>query len=226
MGLEMVLLLVDEPALRHLLDMQWASLYSGMEKGALRDQRPSRDMRLKRPFDIDIEAEILDWMDACELEGNPTVLEALALTKEAEEGLLHIMHFASPGAWEVWEGRAFLYLDVALKTSVPHVDALYSESTWMDVSSRLNGLPEEEFAQSVCLDWMERRKALGETLDEKEDAKIVPTYEAHDRASRILVHAVTRWQTESNLVGIVGREHLRAAEWGHGVWNLHEFLSR
>ena len=59
--------------------------------------------------------------------------------------------------------------------------------------ARLAGLPEDEFAESVCLDWMDRRKELGETLDEKEDPKIVPTYEAHNRASRTLVHAITRW---------------------------------
>jgi hypothetical protein len=71
---------------------------------------------------------------------------------------------------------------------------------------------------------MERRKELGETLDEKEDPKIMPTYEAHHRASRTMVYTVNRWISEDRLVGIVGREHLRAAEWGHGVWNLSEFL--
>jgi hypothetical protein len=73
---------------------------------------------------------------------------------------------------------------------------------------------------------MQRRKALGETLDEKEDPKIVPTYEAHDRASRTLIHAINTWLGDDNLVGIIGREHLRAAEWGHGAWNLSAFLNR
>ena len=33
---------------------------------------------------------------------------------------------------------------------------------------------------------MERRKELGETMDEKEDPRIVPTFEAHDRLPRPL----------------------------------------
>jgi hypothetical protein len=95
----------------------------------------------------------------------------------------------------------------------------------MRATRRLAGLPEDEFSESVCLDWMERRKELGETLDEKEDPKIVPTYEAHDRASRLLVHAVSRWRGEGDLVGVLGREHLPAGEWGHGRWNLASFLN-
>ena len=226
MGLEMVLLLVDKPALQRLLDLPWQDLHSGMESGAFREQRPASNPRLKRLFDIDVEAELLDWMETCDIEGKPTVFEALRNLRGGEEGLLHLMYFASPGAWEVWEGRGFLYLDVALGTPVPHVDALYSEATWTDVSNHLTGLSEDEFATSVCLDWMERRKALGETLDEKEDPKIVPTYEAHDRASRTLVHAINTWKGNDDLVGIIGREHLRAAEWGHGPWNLAAFLQR
>jgi hypothetical protein len=115
---------------------------------------------------------------------------------------------------------------VALKTNVAHVDDLYSESTWQLACARLDGLSEEEFADAVCLDWMGRRKELGETLDEKEDPKIVPTYEAHNRASRTMVHTVNRWLKEDNLVGVVGREHLRAAEWGYGTWNLKVYLQR
>lgn len=74
------------------------------------------------------------------------------------------------------------------------------------------------------MDWMERRKALGETLDEALDPKIVPTFEAHTRASKALVHAVNRAMNEEDLVFVVGREHLEASKWGHGDWNLSAFL--
>ena len=224
MGLELVVLLVDEPSLQSLLDCTWHELYTGMEKGTFRNQRPEGDPRLKRSFDIDGEAELLDWMDSCTMEPETPLIEALRNLSEGEEGLLHLMKYASVGSWEVWEGRAFLYLDVALNEQVAHVDALYSESTWHDVCTKLTGIAEDEFADSVCFDWMERRKELGETLDEKEDPKILPTYEAHHRASRTMVHTVNRWVSEDRLVGIVGREHLRAADWGHGVWNLSAFL--
>ncbi len=226
MGLELVMLLVDKPALNGLLERTWGELYAGMEKGAFRSMRPEGDARLKRSFDIDAEAELLDWMDSCSVDADVRLVDAFSSIKDGEEGLLHLMKYASPGAWEVWEGRAFLYLDVALKAKVPHVDDLYSESTWQQACARLNGLSEDEFSDAVCLDWMGRRKELGETLDEKEDPKIVPTYEAHNRASRTMVHAVNRWLTEDTLVGVVGREHLRAAEWGYGPWNLRVFLQR
>ena len=184
MGLELVLLLVDEPALNGLLDRTWGDLYTGMEKGAFRSIRPKADARLKRSFDIDAEAELLDWMDSCSVDAKARLVDAFSSMRDGEEGLLHLMKYASPGAWEVWEGRAFLYLDVALKTNVPHVDDLYSESTWQQACTQLSGLSEDEFADAVCLDWMGRRKELGETLDEKEDPKIVPTSRTASNAIR------------------------------------------
>ena len=224
MGIEMVLLLVDEPCLKHLLQQSWKELYHGMEKGLFREQRPAYDSRLKRAFDIDCEAEVLDWMDTIEDEQNGSVLEVLKSLPEGSQGLLHLMEWASPGAWEVWEGRAFLYLDVALKRTISSSEDLYAEETWTQLIQQLNGLPEEEFSESVCLDWMDRRKELGETLDENEDPKIVPTFEAHDRASRALVYTITLCNSKPYLLGILGREHLKADLWGHGRWNLRQYL--
>ena len=225
MGIELVLLLVDKTALENLLQKSWNLLYQGMENGAFRDARPAHDKRLKRSFDIDCEAEILDWMDSMDTKSESTVLNVLKGLDEGSQGLLHLMNWASPGAWEVWEGRAFLYLDVALNRVIESSDDLYSQSTWDDVRTQLNGIPEDEFAESVCMDWMERRKELGETLDETEDPKIVPTYEAHDRATRLLVHTLSVLRTTPDLVGILGREHLKADLWGHGDWNLRHFLT-
>ncbi len=224
MGIELVLLLVDTPSLEMLLERSWTELYQGMEKGQFRDQRPPFDGRLKRTFDIDCEAEILDWMDSVGTEHTGTVLEVLRTLNDGVQGLLHLMEWSSPGAWEVWEGRAFLYLDVALGRTIADSEDLYAESTWEALVHRLKGIPEEEFSELVCLDWMGRRKELGETLDESEDAKIVPTYEAHDRAARALVYTITLCDTSSTLVGILGREHLKAGQWGHGQWNLRQYL--
>jgi hypothetical protein len=71
---------------------------------------------------------------------------------------------------------------------------------------------------------MDRRKALGETLDETKDPKIVPTFEAHTRAAKALVHTVNRARVDEDLQLVVGREHLAAAKWGHDAWNLFTFL--
>ena len=59
MGLEIVVLLVDVPSLRHLMEMSWDALYSGLEQRTLRSNRPEQDARLKVNFDIDAEAELL-----------------------------------------------------------------------------------------------------------------------------------------------------------------------
>ena len=224
MGIELVLLLVDEPSLKMLLNHTWSELYQGMEKGQFRGQRPAFDRRLKRAFDIDCEAEILDWMDSIGGGHTGSVLEVLRTSSVGSQGLLELMKWASPGAWEVWEGRAFLYLDVALGRTIADSQELYAESTWEELTQRLKGIPEGEFAESVCLDWMERRKQLGETLDETEDPKIVPTYEAHDRATRALVYTITLCDAAPSLVGVLGREHLKADQWGHGLWNLRQYL--
>ena len=224
MGIELVLLLVDQTSLELLLQKSWNELYNGMEGGVFRDERPTTDHRLKRSFDIDCEAELLDWMDSTKMKSDEPVVKVLKELDDGCEGLLHLMNWASPGAWEVWEGRAFLYLDVALNRVIESSEDLYSESTWDDVRSRLTGIPEDEFAESVCMDWMERRKELGETLDEKEDPKIVQTYEAHDRATRLLIHTLSVLSSNSHLVGVLGREHLKAELWGHGDWNLKHYL--
>ena len=225
MGIESVVLLLDQSCLNSLLEITWSQLYTGMEKGYFRDSRPDADNRLNRLFDIDCEAELLDWMDSVECESDMNVKLTLNKITNGSEGLLKLMQWASPGQWESWEARTYLYLDVALNREIANRDDLYSHSTWNDIFESLAGIPEEEFAQKVCLDWMDRRKELGETLDETKDPKIIPTYEAHDRTSRLLVHTITRWKNEDGVVGIVGREHMDAKKWGHGEFNIHNILN-
>ena len=155
-----------------------------------------------------------------------TVRDVLLDIENGEEGLLQFMQFASPGAWQCWEARSYLYLDVALNRQIVDRDDLYSSTTWSELVTNLANLPEDEFADKVCIDWMERRKDLGETLDEKEDPKIIPTYEAHSKNSKLLVHAITEWQNATENIGIVGREHLDASQWGHDEVNLSNYLLR
>ena len=225
MGIETVLLIVNEKSLDEILDTPWNDVYQLMSRAKLRHLRPAKLPRLNRAFDIDCEAEILDWMETVgSMDGS--VRDVLLEIEDGEEGLLQFMQFASPGNWECWEARSYLYLDVALDREIIDRNDLYSMATWDTLVERLANLPEEEFADKVCMDWMDRRKQLGETLDEKEDPKIIPTYEAHSRNSKLLVYAVTEWQTGTDNIGIVGREHLEASQWGHGEVNLRNYLRR
>ena len=63
MGIETVLLLVEQQSLESILKMPWNDVYQGMDSGSLREYRPEKSARLARLFDIDCEAEILDWME-------------------------------------------------------------------------------------------------------------------------------------------------------------------
>lgn len=225
MGIETVLLLVNKECLDEILAKSWNDTYKMMEKGEMRNLRPDKLPRLNRAFDIDCEAEILDYMEAIgSCEG--TVREVLIDTDDGEEGLLLFMQYSSPGSWECWEARTYLYLDVGLNRKISDRNDLYAMATWEDLVDNLNNIPEAEYAEKVCIDWMDRRKTLGETLDEKEDPKIIPTYEAHTRNSTLLVHAITEWKNNDQNIGIVGREHLDAASWGHGDVNLSNYLRK
>lgn len=226
MGLEMIGLLVHQPTLEHLLSLSWDELSEVMASGSLRSLRPAQDDVLTTTFAIDAEAEWLDWADAHPGEGTKTVRDALQSFSDGPEGLLHLMRWASPGQWEVWEGRAFLYLEAAMGQEAADIHELYTESVWSETCERLQGINTEEFAERVVMGWMERRKALGETLDEAQDPKIVPTFEAHSRASKALVHTVNRAANEEDLALVIGREHLEAEKWGHGDWNLSTYLQR
>ncbi len=227
MGLEIVVLLVDVPSLHHLISAPWSDVYSGLEKRTMRPNRPKQDSRLKVNFDIDAEAELLDWMDTQQRESSDSTAfwTCLLESGDGEKGLLLAMKWASPGAWEAWEGRAYMYLDVALSKTIEGEEELYGGETWDSVCQSLWNIPEQEYAERVCLDWMERRKDLGETMDEKEDPRIVPTFEAHDRAAKALVHTMKRWNSEENLVAIIGRDHLEARKWGTLSWNLSTILA-
>ena len=227
MGLEIVVLLVDVPSLRRLVTTSWCDLYSGLEKRTMRSIRPEQDSRLKVNFDIDAEAELLDWMDTQQRSSSESMSfwSCLQDSGDGEKGLLLAMKWASPGAWEAWEGRAYMYLDVALSTTIEGEEELYGGETWDGVCQALWNIPEQEYAERVCLDWMERRKELGETMDEKEDPRIVPTFEAHDRAAKALVHTMKRWNSEDSLVAIIGRDHLEARKWGTFSWNLSTVLA-
>ena len=224
MGLEMIGLLVHQPTLEHLLSLSWDELKAGMESGSLRPLRPPQDNLLTTTFAIDAEAELLDWMDEHGNSSTGDVRTVLSQMGDGSEGLLHLMKWASPGQWEVWEGRAFLYLEAAIGREAEDIHELYTREVWDETMNRLHGNAEDEFAERVVLGWMDRRKDLGETLDEAQDPKIVPTFEAHTRAAKALVHTVNLAMNEPDLGFVLGREHLDAEKWGFGEWNLSAYL--
>ncbi len=233
MGIEMELLLVPKSACAEILSMKWKDVVAGMEKSSLRSMRPDADKLLHRSFDVDGEAEILDWEDSHHLDGEKGALLSIQdafennriSMEDASEGVLLLLRWVSLGYWEAWEGRTFLYFEVLLDQPADSIQQLYEEETWDQIRTKLGQLTATEYTEEVILDWMKRRKDLGESLDEKTDPRILSTMQAHTRLTQILHHLVQRWNNEDDLVGILGREHLSADKWGHGEWRISNIVN-
>ncbi len=224
MGIDMVLNLVVREGLRELLQMQVSDLISALESNSL--PRVAADSRLERPFDIDVSAELLDWFDDNEVDKDTSLhssLQGIPLS-DACDCLLLCAQWASLGHWEVWEGRSFIYLETLIQRNVDDVNELYSSQVWQDASSAVLKLNENEYSESVILDWMRRREELEATLDENADPHILPTMDAHQRSSRLLHHALVTAQQEGAFL-LLGREHMNADKWGLDEFNLAHILA-
>ncbi len=233
MGIEMELLLVPKSTCAEILSMKWKDVVEGMEKSTLRNMRPEADKLLHRSFDVDGEAEILDWADSHNLDSEKETLLSIQdafdnnriSMEDASEGVLLLLRWVGIGYWEAWEGRTFLYFEVLLDQPAESIQQLYEEDTWDQIRTKLGKLTANEYTEKVILDWMNRRKELGESLDEKTDPRILSTMQAHTRLTQILHHLIQRWNNEDDLVGILGREHLSADKWGHGAWRISNIVN-
>ena len=136
-----------------------------------------------RTFDIDAEANLLDLIEA-DVDHTGSVRTVLGHLDHGADLMLELIVWASIGRWEVWEGRAFLYLEVALDRTFDSVEDLYLEAVWDELGAAVTRRTPREFADEVVLDWMGRRKMLGETLDEARDPRILPTMQNHTHAQR------------------------------------------
>ena len=143
----MIGLLVHTPTLEMLLSQPWSELKRSMESGALRQHRPAQDKLLTTTFAIDAEADLLDWMDEHSVDSKDATHAVLKEMEDGAEGLLYLMQWASPGQWEVWEGRAFLYLEAALGREADDIHELYTEEVWTSTLQGLDGLSADEFAE-------------------------------------------------------------------------------
>ena len=217
MGIDMRLHLVDGDVLLDVLKMEWSALISKFEDLSIRKLRPTSDPKLNRDFDIDCEAEFLDLTESISGAGN---VKKVLSENSGHDALLKLIEWSSVGYWEAWEGRCFIYLENAIGREISNVEEMYYSSIWSELRNSLSSMSESEFAEKVCEDWMQRRSELGETLDEKKDPRIIPTFEAHDRNARLLHYAVNKKQ----YVQILGRDHLESKEWGHNDWNLGNLL--
>lgn len=230
MGEDLVVVLVDRAGLGQILSKSPSILRSDLEAGVLRTARPQPAAFLERAFDIDAEAEWLDWFDErADLEDDLSFSETLCLASAAglplewcTDGLLHAARWSSLGWAEIWEGRALLYVESLLDQVLEHVDDLYIPSTWDSLRMIVDSNSEQACVEIVTMAWMRHRENLGETLNERADPRILPTAEAHDRAVRAL-HRLLSEQGPSTAL-LIGREHLSSMRWTLGGSLMSELL--
>ena len=167
MGLEVVCRLVHAPTFDEICSMSWEDVYASLESNELRKLRPEKDERLERKFDIDAEAELLDWMDSFNHKISNranSFLDCLSGINDSTDGLLLISEWCSVGAWEVWEARAILYFENATGERVENSNDLISLDTWTQIFESLNGMNESEFSEK-SLHGLDAEKArLGRDL--------------------------------------------------------------
>ncbi|HJM40920.1 MAG TPA: hypothetical protein QF514_01690 [Candidatus Thalassarchaeaceae archaeon] len=225
-SVDLVARLVDSAVFRGLCGMPGDQLSTAISKGEFRDRRPDEIPLLERAFDIDAEADFLDWYDAQSVdwtEGSFLTNLSQLNKEDASEGLRHLSELASPGSFRCWEGRAMLYLDVLLNRTITDIEDLYDDSTWLDASISISSSEPSEYAESVVISWMAQREDMGETLDPKQDARLLPTMEAHQTTADIL-HRTLQTAQLPELFLMVGRDWTDATRWGQGEWNLGHLL--
>ena len=233
MAIEMQLHLVSISRVEELVAMPWVEVLLSMEKTHLRNIRPAIDSELLRGFDIDNEAEILDWSDKHKLSDTTTVLQTIhnswengiMTLKEACEGLLHFIKWASIGYWKALEGRAYLYLEPLMNVDSLSIQDLYEDEIWQQVRKELPSIVEKEYCEKVVLAWMKMRKEMNETLDEKSDPRILSTMQSHMRLSGQLHHIVSRWLEDDDLRLIIGGEHISFENWTFENVPFHQIIT-
>jgi len=227
-SVDLVARLVDVAVFKGLCAVPGGQLAAAISKGEFRDRRPDEIPSLERAFDIDAEAEFLDWYDAQSVDWTEAgfLTDLSQLNKEtAAEGLRFLSELASPGAFRCWEGRAMLYLDVLLSRTIADIEDLYDDRTWTEALASISQSEPTEYAESVVMSWMAQREDLGETLDPKQDARILSTMEAHQTTADIL-HRTLQTAQLPELFLMVGRDWTDATRWGQGEWNLGNLLEK
>jgi len=232
-SVDLVARLVETEVFSNLATMQIGQLHSGLADGSIRAIRPKPVNFLERIFDIDAEAEFLDWADS-NLKENPSValLETLKIQvssgeldkSAAADGLRLLSELASPGSFRCWEGRMMLYLDVMLSREIEDVDDLYSDKTWAEAATVSENWDPVTYSEAVVHEWMKQREDLGQTMDSGEDSRILPTMEAHQNFSERLIRTLHAARENPQQFLLVGRDWTDSSNWGHGEWNLGHLI--
>ena len=181
---DVILSLIDSKSLDSILSLPVGSIVEGMEKMSLRDTRPEYLGIDSRQFDVDLEGEILEWLDNVGEIDLDSIQEKQDIPIEKKtELLLLLCHWSSFGEWRCWDARLFLYVEPSLDSSVRSTEVFLMPRVWDEFKNAISSLDRATFIESVVIDWMTRRENLGETMDPSSDPRILPTMESHQKFS-------------------------------------------
>ena len=225
--------LVDAERWHKLAIMTFSEMIGKMEKRHLRETRPLLNPHLERSFSADLEGDFLQWTDKWSKEfGEGPIIEELTIAvdrkmlgiEDACEPLSILSQWCSVGEWAAWEARVLLYVEPQLDSELSDAEELYRENVWKIALDKIGIKDKASYVESVILDWMSRREALGETMDETKDPLIISTMQAHERASKELHEIAYQLRKDKSLIALIGREWLEPQRWGQGPWNLGKIL--
>ena len=110
---DVMLHLVDRGLLDGIMSMTVGEISSGMEGSSLRNSRPGADPRFHRDFDVDLEGEVLELIDASSDLGRAEKLSHATSDASMELRLL-LAKWCSSAQWRCWDARLFLYVEPIL----------------------------------------------------------------------------------------------------------------
>ncbi|MBT4059866.1 MAG: hypothetical protein HOE69_06130 [Euryarchaeota archaeon] len=229
---DLLAMVVDSDSWLALLNTKVSDLYQQMSDKSARNSRPAQADFLDRRFDVDVEAEILDWMDARDI-GNEAHSVILAASRQLSDGgdieeiasgVWLLAEWCSLGTWDCMEGRGFLYLEPYISEPLDGVDGLYLETTWVEALKSIGNLTAKEYSEAVVLDWMGRREDFGETMEVGEDPRILSTMQSHQRLSEQL-HKLNDILSSDQTTLLVRRDWSTYLTAGFGGFNIGGLLS-
>lgn len=217
---DVMLHLVDRGLLDGIMSMTVGEISSGMEESSLRNSRPVADPRFHRDFDVDLEGEVLELIDASSDLGRAEKLSH-ATSDTSKELRLLLAKWCSSAQWRCWDARLFLYVEPILDDPVSDSDDFLLPRVWNQFSEALSRSDRSSYSESVVLDWMSRREEMGETMEPSEDPMILPTMESHRTLSESLFN-IMESHRRSDMELMAGREFLDAGRWMLGGATLSD----
>ena len=217
---DVMLHLVDRGLLDGIMSMTVGEISSGMEGSSLRNSRPGADPRFHRDFDVDLEGEVLELIDASSDLGRAEKLSHATSDASMELRLL-LAKWCSSAQWRCWDARLFLYVEPILDGPVSDSDDFLLPGVWDQFSEALSRSDRSSYSESVVLDWMSRREDMGETMEPSEDPMILPTMESHRTLSESLFNIIESHR-RSEMELMAGREFLDAGRWMLGSATLSD----